>query len=166
MRSEVPRNCCICQRIFTFLSLAILLARPARAQTNADLALSFSNAPTSVSAGQYFRFTIYSANSGPDAAPNVIVSDTLPANCTFVGASATQGVVTQYNGVVTCTLGALPIYRAAAVTIELKTTTTGSLTNIAAVSAGAPDPNPTNNEASFTTRVTSARFFGVGATHA
>src|SRR3954462_6383144 len=125
MRSKGPRNGCICQRIFTVLSLAVLLARPARAQTNADLALSFSNAPTSVSAGQYFRFTIYSANSGPDAAPNVIVSDTLPANCTFIVASPTQGVVTQSNGVVICTLGQLQLYRAAAVTIELKTTTTG-----------------------------------------
>src|SRR2546423_87225 len=111
MKNEVPRNGFISHRIFSVLCLAVLMAGRASAQTSADLALSFSNAPAIVSAGQYFRFTIYVGNSGPDPAPNVIISDTLPANCTFVGASATQGAVTQYNGVVTCTPGPLPTYR-------------------------------------------------------
>src|SRR3982751_5393943 len=70
-----------------FLCWLLLLGRclsgSAQAQ-NSDLSLSLSNAPVVASVGQYFRFTVYIFNNGPDTATNVVISDTVPGNATWV----------------------------------------------------------------------------------
>src|SRR6266404_7035146 len=153
--------------IFAFLALSAVTAGRVVAQTsNADLVLSFSNSPAIVSLGQYFTVTVGIFNWGPDLAANVVVTNLLPANATFIGASATQGSITQSNGIVRCAFGSLGFYRGASVTMELKTTTVGSLTNLATISSDTPDPVSTNNQAAFVTGVIQAQFFGVGRTHA
>ncbi|HEU5068908.1 MAG TPA: Calx-beta domain-containing protein [Verrucomicrobiae bacterium] len=149
-----------------FLLLFTLALSHAEGQTsNADLTLSFSNSPPMVSLGQYFTVTVAVFNNGLDPAANVVVSNWLPANATFVGAVASQGSVTQAAGVVAWTLGSLAYNRGAALTIELQASQLGSLTNFAQVSAATPDSVSTNNQATFVTGVTAARFYGVGRTH-
>ena len=140
-------------------------ARLAAQSSNADLVLSFSNSPAMVSLGQYFTVSIDVFNWGPDPASNLVVTNLLPFNATFIGASASQGSVTLSNGVVTCAFGSLPFYRGVALTIELKADTIASLTNFASVSSGTPDPVSTNNQLALVTGVTQARFYASGRTH-
>src|SRR5260370_31356726 len=120
MKREANRTGGIIQVFCWLLLVGGLMRDLAQAQNNADLSLTFSNAPAAASIGQYFRFTVYIFNNGPDGATNVVMSDTVPTNATFIGASVTQGSVSYSNGIVTCKAGPVPFYRAAAMTIELK----------------------------------------------
>ena len=56
-----------------------------------DLAVTKSDSPDPVNAGDNLTYTVNLTNNGPDAASSVIVTDTLPANTTFVSASVTTG---------------------------------------------------------------------------
>ncbi len=153
--------------VFWFLAATLLaVGRAAGQSTNADLVVSFSTAPAEVSLGQYFKVTISVINSTPGQATNVTVTNLLPSNATFVGASASQGSVVQSAGLVSCAFGTVSYNQTVTLTIELKTISLGSLTNIATVSADTPDPVLTNNTAAWVTGVTQARFYGVAYTHA
>src|SRR5215469_10615941 len=129
---------------FWILTAALLGTGLASGQnTNADLVLSFT-APSEVSLGQYFQLIINVVNSSPGQATNVVVTNVLPSNATFVEASASKGTVTQSAGLVSCAFGTLSYNQTVTLTVELKTTSLGSITNTAMVSADTPDPNLTN----------------------
>ena len=67
----------------------------------ADLALSKTATPDPVANGGTLTYTLNVSNAGPDAADNVVISDTLPAGATFgSGAGCAEAA-----GVVTCALG-------------------------------------------------------------
>ncbi|MEZ5313884.1 MAG: choice-of-anchor Q domain-containing protein [Thermoanaerobaculia bacterium] len=57
----------------------------------ADLAVSKSDSPDPVVAGQNLTYTIDFVNNGPDDADDVVVADAVPANATFVSAEVTTG---------------------------------------------------------------------------
>lgn len=149
--------------LFAFLQLTA--SRVAAQSSNSDLVLTFSGGPAMVSSGQYYRATIDIFNWGPDPATNGVVTNILPAGATFIGASASQGTVTQTNGILTWNFGVLPFYRDVTMTFELKPTALGFYTNIASVSSDVPDPVPTNNQVTLVTGVTAARFYASGRTH-
>jgi uncharacterized repeat protein (TIGR01451 family) len=78
----------------------------------ADLAVSVSDAPDPVVAGNNLTYTITLTNNGPDAAQNVSLSDALPANTTFVLFGAPVGWTTTTpaaggTGTVSATLASL-----------------------------------------------------------
>jgi uncharacterized membrane protein len=81
--------------------------------------------------------------------------DTLPAGMSFVSATPSSGSCSGTSTVI-CNLGALANGESATVSIVVTATTTGSLTNNAAVSADQPDTNLSNNTASVKTKVTLA----------
>jgi uncharacterized repeat protein (TIGR01451 family) len=56
-----------------------------------DLALTLGHAPDPVQAGANLTYTIHFQNDGDSAATNVMLSDTLPAGCTFVSLSGPSG---------------------------------------------------------------------------
>jgi hypothetical protein len=91
-------------------------------------------------------------NTGPAAATGVTVTDPLPSTATFVSASATQGSCSGTT-TVTCTLGSLANGASATVTITVKPTVTGTLTNSASVSGSPADPQTNNNSATTSTQV-------------
>jgi uncharacterized repeat protein (TIGR01451 family) len=62
-----------------------LLIRPLAEQ--ADLEISKADSPDPVTVGDNLTYTITVTNNGPDAAANVVVTDTLPSGVTFVSAS-------------------------------------------------------------------------------
>jgi len=72
----------------------------------------------------------------------VVVTDTLPANVTFV--SATGGGVNN-SGVVSWSLGALTSGQGEQRDGDVTAPASGSLTNVATVSSPTGDPNSTNN---------------------
>jgi uncharacterized repeat protein (TIGR01451 family) len=108
--------------------------------------------------GQTVNFTITVTNNGPTAASGVAVTDTLPANYTFVSATPSQG---SWAAPV-WTVGSLVNGGSASLVIAATATTTSQRTNTAAITAvDQPDPFASNDSASVTLNkpaVTSMQF--------
>jgi uncharacterized repeat protein (TIGR01451 family) len=144
-----------------FAFLAALFAVSASAQT-ADLLVSKS-APESASAGDTIVYSIFVFNSGPAAALNVTVTDTLPFGTTFVSLAATSSIFTcttpavGTNGTVTCTAATFDNQAETSFTISLKTSPSapsGSISNTATISsATTPDPSTSDNSSTATTGI-------------
>lgn len=132
----------------------------------ADLQVRYTNSPATVTLGQYFTCSVYVHNPGWDIATNIVVTNQIPPGLEFVSVMSTRGTCSQAGGVVTWNVGDfLPSYFAT-MTMEFKATGLGAFTNFAAGTSTTPESDPTNNQATFITRVTKARFFGVGRPHA
>ena len=92
----------------------------------ADLAVSIEDSPDPVLERDQVTYTVTVDNLGPGQAPNTRLVDTLPANPTFVSATASQGscerdVTSNRGGVLTCELGTIAAGRQATVTIVVAT---------------------------------------------
>jgi uncharacterized repeat protein (TIGR01451 family) len=111
----------------------------------ADLALSKVDALDPVFSGDAIQYTLTVSNAGPDAAQNVILTDTLPVGVNYVSATPDQGVCGEGAGVVTCSLDGLADGGIAAVIITVDTIGPGTFTNNASVTSDTPDPNGANN---------------------
>lgn len=103
--------------------------------------------------GQNATFNINVTNAGPDAAPSVTITDTLPAGMTLVSASPSCTGTTA----ITCTIGSLAANGNATVTLTVQLTQAGTLNNTAAASpAGATDPTPATGGAAVVVEPTPA----------
>jgi uncharacterized repeat protein (TIGR01451 family) len=111
----------------------------------ADLSIAVA-APDTVRIGQLLTYTVTVTNHGPDAASGVSVRDSLPDGVTFVSATSSQGSIpTRSGGVVTAALGSVADGGRATVTIVVRPTVWGTLTDSASVSGAESDPNSVNN---------------------
>lgn len=112
----------------------------------ADLAIRKTDRPDPVATGTVLAYTLVVTNAGPSDAPNVIVTDTLPAGLTFVSAAPPQA--SGPNPLV-WNLGTIPAGGSSTivVTTTVDSSAAGILTNVTQVSSAAPDPNPDDNEA-------------------
>ncbi|MBB2987761.1 DUF7507 domain-containing protein [Terracoccus luteus] len=127
--------------------------------TRADLSLTKTTAQTAVVAGNTVTYTLRAANSGPTAATDVVVTDTLPSGATLVSSTPSQGACTPSGQTLTCAVGTVPNGAAATVTVVVRVpsgSTATTVTNVADVSSSTSDPDTTNNRASVTTPVTRA----------
>jgi uncharacterized repeat protein (TIGR01451 family) len=119
----------------------------------ADLSVTKTSSPNQpqIPANTDVTYTITVTNLGPASASGVTLTDTIPANMTFVSATSTQGSCTG-TGPVTCNLGTVNSGSNAIVTVVGRTGSNapGPTTNTATVSSATPDPNPANNTASAT----------------
>jgi uncharacterized repeat protein (TIGR01451 family) len=109
-----------------------------------DVAI-FKIGPVSVYAGTNYTYTITITNSGFATASNVVASDVLPTNVTFVSAS---GNGTNNSGVISWSLGSLANGAVSNVTLTVTAPTSGSVTNVASATSSTPDSNPGNNTSS------------------
>jgi len=118
----------------------------------ADLAVvkSAQLAPVPVDSDVIYTITI--TNNGPHDATNVSVTDTLPEGGTFVSV-APSGICSYADSTVTCALGALAAGANATITIVVRASVAGTLTNTVTVEADELDPNPENNSYIATTEV-------------
>lgn len=135
--------------------------------TQADLrVVSKTASPTTVVAGQNLTYVITVENRGPDAATNVVVSDTLSSLVStggFQSATPSQGTCTP-SGVtnstsvnLSCNLGALGLSAQATVTVVVRpnAAVSGLRANTATVrSSDVGDPDQTNNSNSVSSQVT------------
>jgi len=121
----------------------------------ADLSLTKTDSPDPATVGSNLTYTITVRNNGPATAAGVRLGDTLPSSVTLVSSNASQGNCGAGTGVVSvlCELGSLASGGSATVTIIVRPTAAGNITNIAAVVATTPDPNEANNSASASTTV-------------
>ncbi len=129
-------------------------ARYTTAEPVADLSLTQSASVGSTKVGQPITYTISVANSGPNEATNVTVSDSLPSNVTLVSSSASQGSCSGTS--VSCNIGTLAKEGSAIVTITVTAAAVGTATNTASVSGEAVDPNTANNSATTSVAIASA----------
>jgi uncharacterized repeat protein (TIGR01451 family) len=132
----------------------------------ANLAVQ-KDAPASVTSatGGALAYTIKVTNLGETTAIAPVVTDVLPAGLTFVSAS---GGCSYAAGTVTCALGDLAVGAVATITID--TTTNGastSIVNVASVTSGTPDSDPSNDSDDATTQIGTGatRTIGYYATH-
>jgi uncharacterized repeat protein (TIGR01451 family) len=120
----------------------------------ADLAITKSASPDPVGVGQTLTYTLTVVNGGPNDAPSVRATDSLPSIVAYQSASASQGSCTQVSGTVTCNLGSLANGATATVTIKVKPKTAGTISNAASVAGTASiDRNSANDTASASTTV-------------
>ncbi len=119
----------------------------------ADLVVSKIDSNDPVGIGDNITYTITVTNNGPDTAENVILTDNLPDNVTFVSAGSDQGSCILANSVVTCELGEILSGNSAVVTVEVQTTIEGTITNNASVTSSTTDPNSNNNSTTESTSV-------------
>jgi len=116
-------------------------------KADADLSVVQSGAPNPVSVGDLLSYTITVTNGGPGLQTAVTLVDTLPSGVSFVSASPGPPTCTAAGATVTCALGTLASGAGSTVTIDVRPTAAGSLTNSATVSGGEPDSNSANNTA-------------------
>lgn len=119
--------------------------------SNADLRMT-KTGPAVTVVGQDIGYTVTVFNDGPATAPNVVVTDTIPAGATFV--SSTGGGILAGNVVTWPTLVSLPAGAFQSYNVKLRAGAVGTITNVAAAVSPAPDPTPANNRAAATTAVT------------
>jgi uncharacterized repeat protein (TIGR01451 family) len=129
----------------------------------ADLGVNVS-APGSVLVGDNLAYTVSVTNLGPDAASNVVLSEPLPSQTTFVSDMQNSGPSftcvdppVGQNGTVTCSIPTLAPGATAQFTITANVPAGvpggTALTETGTISGFEPDPNPANNSSSVTTNV-------------
>ncbi len=133
-------------------------------QTSADLAVTKSDSPDPVIAGNNITYTVNFANNGPSDAQTVTVTDAVPANATFVSASVTTGsgwggstpAVGGTGNVVftkgTVAAGETAVF-AIVVNVNSNTANGATITNSATAASSTTDPTPGNNTGTATTTV-------------
>ena len=133
--------------------------------SSADLAVTKTDTPDPVPAGQDLTYTILVTNNGPATALAVALTDTVPATTTFRSVSTPAGwsctaPAVGGTGTVSCTLAALASGQSSAVTLRVRVdvgATPGStITNTASVSSAVADPVAGNNSGSASSTVAAA----------
>lgn len=119
----------------------------------ANLGLVKTDPPGRAPTGRNLTYTITVTNNGPETAYSVTVTDTLPSSVTFVSATPSQGSCVRSGLIVTCYLGSIASGGTATVSIVVKPTMAGVITNTASARTSSTDPNAGNNTDSENTTV-------------
>jgi uncharacterized repeat protein (TIGR01451 family) len=120
---------------------------------DSDLAVQKTDSPDPAHVGQQLTYTVTVTNQGPAPTTGVTLTDPLPKTTGFGSVTTSQGSCTRTKTSVRCDLGSLARGATATVTIVVKPTRKGTVTNTASATADSPDPNQANNSATATTTV-------------
>jgi uncharacterized repeat protein (TIGR01451 family) len=129
---------------------------PVRPLGATDIAISISGA-SQTNAGGNVPYTLTVNNLGPSFAPQVTVTDFVPAGATFVSATTSQGACAALGSQLQCNLGGIIAGGSATLTVTLNVT--AAITNTVTVNANDAsanpllDPVPVNNTASANTGI-------------
>lgn len=127
-----------------------------------DLSITMTDNPDPVSVNNTFTYTITATNSGEGNLTGVTVSDSLPANTTFVSATPSQGSCSG-TATVNCNLGSINAGQNATITIQVTPTQEGTLSNTATGTCSEAETSSANNSATQTTRVTVGTVYTVNS---
>jgi len=122
----------------------------------ADISVTSSHSPTTVTVGNNLTYTLTVTNNGPQDATSVVLSNALSPNVRFVSATPSQGNCAEVDGTVACKLNTIVSTANATVTIvaspgegRVAVPSGGiTITNTAFASANESDPTNTNNSVS------------------
>lgn len=118
--------------------------------TGTDLEVIKTDAPDPVNVSNTITYTITVTNLSTVNATNVTISDTLPAQVTFI--SASPGCV-HNNSVVTCTIASIGANLSVNRTITVQADLAGNAVNNALVNANEADVDPSNNTVTINTTI-------------
>jgi uncharacterized repeat protein (TIGR01451 family) len=135
----------------TSAAATLLLAR-------ADV-MVLKTAPARADAGDLIQYSLSYRNNGPSVARSALLTDTLPAELTFV--SAGPAPRSSAGSVLTWALGDLAPGQAGSITVQARSRFAQelprlSLINTAQISSSTNDPAPANNTSSATTAIETA----------
>lgn len=131
-----------------------------------DIRVAKTATPASVPAGAPLTYVATVTNDGPSTAQTVRLVDTLPANATFISATAsgsgscTTPTVGAVGGTLSCTWGSINSGSQQTVTYKVRpllSAVGGNLVNAVAVTTTTAEDNTANNSATTTTPVTPAQ---------
>lgn len=120
----------------------------------ANLELTMVDSPDPTPQRNEVTYTIEVTNNGPETADNVLLTDQLPIGPRFISAITTQGTCLG-NDVISCNLGSILNGESVIVTITIKPSAIGSITNYATVWANQADSDISNNSSTEGTTVAS-----------
>jgi len=119
-----------------------------------DLAIGGNAVPEPVIVGGNLVYNLSITNNGPRAAKGVTLTQVLPASVVFVGATISQGSISQSGGSVNGNIGNMAAGAVVTASITVLPTQTGIVTATASVAAASdPDYNLANNSITFTTHI-------------
>ena len=130
-----------------------------------DISVNLSDTPDPVFIGSNLTYTITIANSGPFNAPNVRMTNTLPASVTLKSAATTQGILSTNSNPMTGAFGSLDNGLSVIVTVTVVPNSLGSITNTVSVASDYPDPASGNNTFNAITTVLPLPFLTIQRTN-
>jgi hypothetical protein len=118
-----------------------------------DVTVTVIGAPEPVFIGSNLTYTITVANSGPFNAPNVRLTNTLPASVNLKSAATTQGTLSTNSNPITGALGNITNGTPIIITLTVVPHTLGQIVDTASVASDFADPSSGNNSFSVTNTV-------------
>jgi uncharacterized repeat protein (TIGR01451 family) len=144
-----------------------LVGSAAAKPDRADLSVSLTGSPSTVTAGGQVTYTATVTNNGPDTATNVTLRDWLVAGKgSVVSAAGGQGSCAMAKPFVLCSLGTLTNGQSTTVTIVVTANKPGLTIDHARVRSDQRDPKPRNNDAGVKTLVSFAANLSLALTGA
>jgi uncharacterized repeat protein (TIGR01451 family) len=109
-----------------------------------DVSMTKTDTADPVTVGDTFGYVLTVKNEGVNDAGDVITTDTLPSQVSYVSATPSAGTCSKSGSNVTCDLGQLNAGASASVTIAVKATKNGTASNAASLTSS-DDTVATNN---------------------
>jgi uncharacterized repeat protein (TIGR01451 family) len=109
-----------------------------------DLSMTKTDTADPVTVGDTFGYVLTVKNTGMNDAGDVMTTDTLPSKISYVSATPSAGTCQKSGSKITCDLGPVLMGASASVTITVKATDDGTISNTASLTS-ANDTNATNN---------------------
>ena len=122
----------------------------------ADLGVVKAVSSTASQIGGALTYTVDITNSGPSAASNVVITDTLPAGVTFISGTGPSGeALSEVGGVVTANVATMASGETGTITINvnIEAGAASNIINNVDVTSDTGDSNPANDSASASTSV-------------
>ena len=120
--------------------------------SSADVGLTMTASEVTNIATSNLTYTLTAKNHGPAGSSGIVVTNLLPAGVVFVSSDRPGQVSVQANQVV-WSVGALALNASSSLSLVVKPTVAGVITNVAVVSSASLDPNPDDNTASVVTAI-------------
>jgi len=127
----------------------------------ADLAATVADVPDPVTMTSNLTYTIVVTNRGPYSAPDVTLSEVLPASVVLKSAVASAGSLNTSGNPITGNFGDMNVSNSVIVTLVVTPQTAGTISNFASVGSLYPDPDPANNAATTFTTVEPFRLLSI-----
>ena len=111
----------------------------------ADMAISMSGSPNPVQINNNLTYSLVVSNLGPVSATGVLVTNQLPPGTTFLSANTSQGSQSLSGNNLVFNIGTLAPANRVTISIVVRPTVVGIITNVATVASSVNEPFKANN---------------------